>query len=331
MRAGASGELGRDRRLAGPARTEQRHQPCPGQFLSEVGEHVVTADDRRQTVRDARDPALVVLARRLHRRRNGSQRRILGEDALFQLAQLRTRLETELVDQHAARHLERPQRLCLATLAILRRHQQRPPVLVDRFCDDECFELAARRVEVLVGPHLDRQPAGPDRPCNTFEAHTLAAAEVGVGDVVVRTAAHERLSGAQQTTGFGRVSVGIRRTPSEQVLELLHVDRVVGDGERVAPTVHLDLRRRDVSAQPRHLGLDRVRRGWTPRPQDVGEPLGRHGCWRGGDERRQQPPLLHAARGHVDAVAVTDDKWTEDFEPHRWVTLRETALDRHRQ
>ncbi len=209
------------------------------ELLAEVGEHVVTADDRRQAVRDAADPALVVLARRFHRRRDGPQRRILGEDPLFQLAELRTRLESELVDQHAARRLERAQRLDLATLAVLRRHQQRPPVLVDRFGDDERFELAARRVEVLVGVHLDLEPAGPRRPCNSFEAHALAAAEVGVGDVVVRTAAHERLSRTQQASRFGGVSVGVRRAPSEQLLELLDVDRVVGDGERVAPTVRL--------------------------------------------------------------------------------------------
>ena len=328
---GAPGELGRDRRLAGPARTEQRHQPCPGELLAEVGEHVVTADDRRQAVRDAPDPA---------RGRACASVRPTARPGRSDGSWARIRCSSSRSSGPGSSPSSSPNTpravwnvrsaSTLATLAVLGRHQQRPPVLVDRFGDDERFELAARRVEVLVGLQLDLEPAGPRRTCHAFEANALAAAEVGVGDVVVRAAAHERLSRTQQATRFGRVSVDVRRRPSQQILELLDVDRVVGDGEQVAPTVGLDLGRGDVPAQPRHLRLDRVRRGWATRPQDVGQPLGRHGCRSGGDQRREQPPLLHAARRHVDAVAVTDDKWTEDFESHRSVTLRERDPNRHR-
>ena len=109
----------------------------------------------------------------------------------------------------------------------------------------------------------------------------------------------------------------------EELLEPPDVDRVLSDGERVAATVGADLDRRDVAPEPRHLGLDRVRRGWPTGPQHVGQPLGRYRVRNGRDQRREQPPLLRAARRHVDAVAVADDKWTEDFESHRSETLRE--------
>ncbi len=208
------GQLGRDRRLAGAARTEQRHQPCPGELVSEVGEQIVTADDRRQAVRDATDPTLVVLARRFDRRRRGPQRRILGEDPLLELAELGTRLEPELVDEHAARGLERAQRLDLAALAVLGRHEQRPPVLVDGFGDDERLELGARRVDVLVGVQLDLEPPAPRRPRHSFEANTLGAAEVGVGDVVVRTAAHQRLSRIAAGIALRRGHRRLRRQPA---------------------------------------------------------------------------------------------------------------------
>ena len=111
------------------------------ELVSEVGEQFVTADDRRETVRDAPDPARLVLARRFHRQRRWCQRGVLGEDQLLQLSELRPRLETELVTQHTAGGLKRAQRFTLATLAVLGPHQQRPPALVHRFGDDECFEL----------------------------------------------------------------------------------------------------------------------------------------------------------------------------------------------
>ncbi len=215
-----------------------------------------------------------MVARRFARARPGRpQRRILGEDSLLELAQLGTRFEPELLAEHAASGLERAQCLALATLAILGRHEQRPPVLVDRFGDDERLELGARRVDVLVGVQLELEPPHPRRACHPLQANALGAAELGVGDVVVGTATHQRFRGTQQAPRFGGVVVHVGGRSGEELLESPDVDGVLGHGERVAPIVGPDLRRRDVTSEPRHLGLDRVRRGRTTGPQHLGQSI----------------------------------------------------------
>ena len=155
------------------------------------------------------------------------------------------------------------------------------------------------------------------RPCDTLETNALGATELGVGDVVERATAHERLGSPQQAPRFGGVVVGLAHSRASSSSNCLTSIVSVADDERVAPAVRTDLRRSDITPESRHLRLDRVRRWGPPRPQHVGQPLRRHGIRGGRDQRREELTLLRAAWRDVDAVAVTNDEWTEHFEPHR--------------
>ena len=78
---------------------------------------------------------------RLARRRSQVERRVLHQDLLLQLTQLRRRLDPQLVDQHRSRPLERPQRLRLTTRSVQRQHVQRPQPLAIRMLTTERLEL----------------------------------------------------------------------------------------------------------------------------------------------------------------------------------------------
>ncbi len=80
------------------------------------------------------------------------ERRVLAQDRAFEIAQLRARVEAELVEQDRPHPLVRLQRVALASLAVQRQHQLGPEPLAQRVRRDLLFE---RRDELAARAHRE--------------------------------------------------------------------------------------------------------------------------------------------------------------------------------
>jgi len=94
------------------------------------------------------------------RRGRARARHLLPEDLLMQLLQLRTRLETELVNERAPRGVVRVERLGLAARVVEREHQLDAQPLPQRVLPDERLQLGdelgvATAGELRVDPVLE--------------------------------------------------------------------------------------------------------------------------------------------------------------------------------
>ena len=109
--------------------------------LVQLGQLGAAADEARQTTgKIVGDRFRTVRARRI--RRDGSEeRRVLTQDPLLHLAQMRTGLEPTFVAEDAPRALKRDERFGLAALSVEALHQQRPQLLVPPELRHECFEV----------------------------------------------------------------------------------------------------------------------------------------------------------------------------------------------
>ena len=113
------GGLDRDTRLARPAGAGQGDQPrLAAQQSAQLSDLMPPPDQRRRGCGQAATSAQLC---RLDR-----QRRILAQDRGLQLAQLRARLQAELLDQRPARIAEGGERIGLPAAAVERQHQLPP-------------------------------------------------------------------------------------------------------------------------------------------------------------------------------------------------------------
>ena len=129
---------------------------------------------------------------------------------------------------------------------------------------------AARRVEVLVGAHLDLEPAAPapTAPLVRGERSRRGRARCRRCRRTDGRAPATRLIAAGNALRQGRRR--LRRTPARAAPRTASRRSRPRGRRACSPDRRADLDRRDVSAQSRHLSLDRVRRGWPTRPQHVG-------------------------------------------------------------
>ncbi len=104
----------------------------------ERGDH-----DRREERQSDGGGARATAANGGHRRESAwrSERRIVLQDAPLQFSQLRSELETQLIEQPLPRGLEDLQRVGLTTCAVQRQHQGRQQPLPEWVCADQLLEL----------------------------------------------------------------------------------------------------------------------------------------------------------------------------------------------
>ena len=107
---------------------------------AEGGDFCGSADERRQATGELRLASRLVGLPPLlgeHATRRRPERRVLLQDPRFEVAQLGSRLETELLAEDRARLLVCAQCVSLSILAIESDHQQRPPALDQRLGNDQ--------------------------------------------------------------------------------------------------------------------------------------------------------------------------------------------------
>jgi hypothetical protein len=242
----------------------------------------------------------------------------VAEHVRLQLTQLGTRLEAELVGKYPAGVLERPQGVGGATLAVAGRHQQRPPVLVERLVGDQRLEQRLRLVDASTR-QLGLDPPAAGTGDKGSEACRRAPSALAVGDVGERRAADEPERRGQGRGGIGGATlVGGPPAGCRQTLELDIVDRVLRSGdEDVAAALGGDLDAGKGPAQLGHLRLQGVGAGHGVGPQQIVQRIGGDGVGRPGDEGGEQLSLLRALGGDVGAVVVHDGDGPEHVEAHR--------------
>ena len=128
------------------------------------------------------------------------QRGVVGEDRRLQPAQLRPRLEAELLTQELTALLEDPQRVGLPPGAVEREHQQPAQRLAEGMGGDELLELDDRPV-VKAELELDVQPFLGHRKSRLGQPGDRPRREVLVREIGERIAAPDRVGLGQHFGG----------------------------------------------------------------------------------------------------------------------------------
>jgi hypothetical protein len=233
------------------------------------------------------------------------ERRILAQDRLLQPAQLRHRLQPELLHQRPARIPERVQRIRLPARTVQRQHQQAAQAFAQRMLVHEGPESpddlrVAARPQLALEAQLDRgqvelpQPASLERGKRLLE-HARERLPLPQGQRLPRQLAPGPVA------VFGR--------SFDEPLKAQRVDRHRIDAQLVPAAARHDLRTL-VGHQPtqmRNVLLDHLRGGRRRllAPQAVDKPLDRHGRVGVEREHRQHRSLLRTAQ--LDRTAVQLD------------------------
>src|SRR4051794_9674499 len=249
------------------------------------------------------------------------------EDVLVQFAQLRCRLDTELVDEASARGLEDRQRVGLSPRAIEREHLQLHQALLEGVRDDQRIELAeqlavATQLEVELDPLEDRsQPL-------LLEPSTLSFEQT------VRTDAAERLSTPDSERlidprARGLELAGRARRPrsAERVLPAadvalagLYVQQVATRPTDQPAAVSASLRQRLAQARDKHLQAVPRTRGRLLAPQLIDELVAGHDAPAHQRQNRKQRPRPLTPQGHRPAIHTRLDRTEQlDLQPIRAV------------
>ena len=244
----------------------------------------------------------LAVARRAHaaaRRRARRRRRELGavgEDLGLELAQLRARLEPQLVAHLPSAVAVGLQRLGLPPAAVEREHELAAYALAQRVLAHERLELAdhlrvAAERQVCVDALLDGDQA------QLVEPRDLLLGERLVGEVRQRRAAPQRQPLAQPLRRAIRLARGERALAGvHRPLEALHVDIVGAElqqvavgprDEHVAVAIGAVLQ---LLAQLRHVDLQALgrRRRRALAPQLVDQPVGRDDLVAVQEQQREQ-------------------------------------------
>ena len=214
----------------------------------------------------------------------------------MQLAQRRSGLDADLLDERRSRLPVGLQRLCLAARAVEREHPLRLQPFAQRVARDERLELAedlamAARRQVAVDRALGRGQV------QLLEAADLARRERLLRDVGERRPAPQRERLARQVVGDER-------------REAQRVDVAVAEAQLVPAPAGDDLRAvaagRQRLAKLRDVELDHLgRRGRRIlAPQRLDEPIARHRRALVEGQHGQQRPRLALADGHRTAVGT---------------------------
>ena len=137
--------LDRESALAHAGWTGERHLAVPTEQRGDLDELVLAADERR---RRRREVAAAAAGRGDH-----GDRRVVREDGLLDAPELRSRLETQLVGEHAPCLLEHLECVRLPPAAVERQHQLAPQPLPERVV---CNRRAQRRDQLSVLSERER-------------------------------------------------------------------------------------------------------------------------------------------------------------------------------
>ena len=229
----------------------------PGQAGGEHGAVATRAQPLTQAVSAQRQPSGL----------GEHQRRVVGEDPLFELRQRRRRLEAELLDEHPAVVAEHAECVGLATGAVEGDHQLGSERLAQLVLTGERLDLR---------DHLRRSAArqlGLDETLVSDDPQLLQPLRLGtgpllVGELGVGLAAPQRQRLAQHRRRPGRVAAPQPRTGvGDQALEAGHVERLARQPQHVPRRLRHHRRRRPVSVDhPAHPGHVAPQRRGSPRP-----------------------------------------------------------------
>ena len=135
LSGGLQGETG----LSDPTRPGERDHTGGPQKRQHLADIAVPADEgghrRRQVAPAPADEPDVPPGRRW------GQLRVVNEDLLVDAAQLRSRIDAQLVGEHATRRLVQVQRVGLAAARVQGAHQLRNQPLPERILRDQAFQL----------------------------------------------------------------------------------------------------------------------------------------------------------------------------------------------
>ena len=266
-------------------------------------------------------PQRLTRRRRRHRSGDGSEIRVLTDDATLEVLQRGRGLETHLVAEEAPIVLERTERLDVATRAIQREHELRTRLLVERMRRDERLELAdelrvlaEREAEVVALP--DRRETKP------LQANGQRSHELVIGELGERRPAPQTQRVRQQRHRVRRIRLGEHARSGDHRLEARGVQLRGADSQHVARRLAQQHRsgglpRIHDTSQSRHVGLERAQRirRRAVRPQDVRQAVGRDDLARLHQQCREQLPLPRAAQGELPS-AVPDLERAQDAELH---------------
>ena len=247
------------------------------------------------------------------------QLRIVPQDRLLQLAQLRSRLDAELADEPLARVLERVERLGLAAAAVEREHQLGGEALVRRVLRHQPAQLPDD-LGVPPGGDVGLDAARQRGDPGLLEAPHVARGERRVGEVAERCAAPEPERLAQQVRGgLGPPARQLAPAARDELVEALHVALAGADAEPVpgrGPRHRVAVAER--LAQPRDVdlhGLDRPGRGVLA-PQRDRQPLGADRLV-GIQEKDGEDRSRLGSTERDRAVGAADLQRSQDVELHR--------------
>ena len=186
--------------LADPASTGQGDEPA---FLAQplqCGDLVVAADDRAQCcgqIRSTQSASPPI----------GPEARVVGQDRVLEVAQHRTRLESEFGGQQLASPTEGGEGVGGPAVAVQRQHQLTPRAFAERIGVEECFELADALLAGAARQFGLNRLLEHDRPQLPQPLH-LPRWKRTVGHILVRFAAERGTRLAQQADGITRVALG---------------------------------------------------------------------------------------------------------------------------
>ena len=247
------------------------------------------------------------------------QPRILPEDRLLQVAQLRARLDAELADEPLARVLVGVERLGLAAAAVEREHQLGGEALVRRVLGHQPAQLADD-LGVPAGGDVGLDAARERGDPRLLEAAHLAGCERLVRQVAERRAAPQAERLAQQLRrGVGPAGRQLAPAARDELVEALHVALAGADAEPVpgrGPRHRVAVAER--LAQPRDVdlhGLDRPGRR-VRAPQRERQPLGADRLVRIQEKDGEDRSRLGSTE-RDRAVGAADLQRSQDVELHR--------------
>ena len=245
------------------------------------------------------------------------ERRVLPKDRLLQLLQGRARVDSELVDERAARVLVGLESFRLAARAVQGRDETYPQALAERVLCNERLELADQLVvagqrEVGVDPQLDR--GHPD----FLEPGNGGLGEALVDEVRERRTSPQRQRVAQPLRRVGREPAG-EHAPAlvDQPLEALEVELVRSDADQVAGRPRLQHVLRKRLAEPRDVDAQSRGRvvGRALAPELVDQPVGWDDLVGVEEQHGEQLTRLRPAQGYL-AAFIPNLERSQDPELH---------------
>ena len=239
---------------------------------------------------------------------------ILGEDGPFQLLEVPTRLDPELIDEHAPGVAIGLQCLRLTPRSVQREHVRPPQPLAIRMLGDQAFQLTGER-DVMTQFQVGCDAVLERRRVQVVQGADLGLRELLVGQIGERRPTPQRQRLAKTLRGDSRLpSVEGRSTACDPVLEALEVElarrhaQLVAGGARheettVLPGGKLGLER---PAQPRDRHLECLRAALQPLfiPELRDQPVARDHLVGMQQQERQQCPLLRSAEGESPVIVV---------------------------